>query len=172
MLCLQRQAWRHFVGYEKARGHLCWEFGFSLGFFWTMNMTRNTPWGQGCSQHLGYIRKRIATKIRECDHSNPFDTCQATPGIHCPVLCPALIPQLQRGNEKWKRCSRETPRLSDFGRAWHVKGGQKNFCSSKSREGPGKKPIPNFQWLKGSYGSDGGQEARDFRRFRGNIGLE
>ncbi|GAB0194849.1 mitochondrial enolase superfamily member 1 [Grus japonensis] len=45
---------------------------------------------------LGYISKRKVTKIRGCDDSTPFNTCQATPGI----LCPVLIPRFQRDNKK------------------------------------------------------------------------
>lgn len=51
-------------------------------------------------------------------------------------------------------------------------GRTKEFLFIQEQRRPREKPIPNFQWLKGNCGSEGGQEAMDFSRFRGNIGLE
>lgn len=171
MLRLLRQAWRiwGFVGYEKVRGHCCWEFGFSLGFFfWVMNMTRNTP----CQEGL-FVAPWV-TSARE----KP----QKWGNVIIPTHLTLARPHLEYFVQLWSLSFKETINHGKGAAETHQNNQTLGMLGIwKEHEGifvhPGSEKTqgkinPKPAVPRGNSRSDVGQEEMDFSCFRANIGLE
>lgn len=155
MLCLQRQAWRHLVGYEKTRTHCCWKFGFSLGLFFGMvNMTRPCQ--------AGWFTAPWVTSARE----KP----QRSGNVIIPTPLTLLRPHLEYFVQLWSPSPKETMNHGKGAAEPHQRDPQavgglgrrkemKELLFIPEQRRPREKPIPRA-WE--SSRRDGGQEEMHF----------